>query len=278
MNQTIQDLLEELDKKITFGNTYSFDEKMIDDIKLKNFERFFIARLLSNSFEGVKRELVAQLNSFIKTKVEYFSKNDREKAYIKLSKLIKNGISNKNYFAEFFIVQIVKPYWERLEALFEEGMQIIEKEKYESIMEKYQEILLRTLRIGLGLITNEREEWLLNFKAAIEIHEIYNYTNINLYHKMRQSIINEYTGNINNQIKLRSLFKEWYNSKNHTFLTDLNKRTDIINYLHNLNEYEYLFDEINKKEIQKNLFTLSLGDIDDEKSLNWIKDQIKKYL
>jgi hypothetical protein len=239
--------------------------------------------MISLSFYGERQIVYSELNSFIEDYTEYFSKSDHEKLYEILKKKIEQHILDKEIYKEFLDSRKSRPYWERLEGLFDEkNLAIIEKEDYEKIAYKYKEIILRTIRNGLGLEDNEEDAWIENFKNAIEIHEISDGTWIDLKRKLRESEVSKYGNSLSAKMKLYQLYVNWYQKNNHTFLTDRKKyATSINDYLYDLKEYHYLMDENNKKIIREELLKskLDFDDREDESEIwVWVKEQIKRYL
>jgi hypothetical protein len=272
-------LFKEINEKINVNSKYVLHEQIIEKVYNINLP-LFIQRVFNDCLCGKRRKVYSRINGFLGVYVEYFSKEERGKLYEIFEEKLNNHILDRELFKEFFDTYYTKPYWERLEGLFQnKKTTIIEKKDYEFIMNKFNEILKRTLRIGLGLEKNEEDAWIENFKNGIEIHEVCEETYVDLLRELRESNIKQYTESLISREKLQMLFINWYQSNGHTFIVENKRGYNIYDYLYQLDDYHYLIDEKNKKIVQKELLKLNLNDFenDDIERWQWVKEQVERY-
>jgi hypothetical protein len=274
MNDNIKKILNDIESKRKDKNV-KLNLNTIYEIKSIEY-KVFISKMFSMSFRGESESISLMLCTFSKTDLEVLEKGERKKVYLEFSNLIRENIHKRDVFEQLFYTPAATPYWNRLDNLFEnKKKELIGEEKYKLIIEKFQDLILRTIRIALNLEEKEEDAWIENFKTAIKIHEISPSTRIFLEVKMEENKLKGYRGDLETQIKIQELYKNWYQRNNHTFLAENREQYGIKSYLNNLLPYRYLLDENNKKVIESELLKFKIEE-ENEENLRWIIKQIKK--
>jgi hypothetical protein len=284
----IQKLFESIDEKIVYskktnkGEQYVLTEEIERKIQGMNDKEFIFdlikwEKILSTN----KEEVLKKIKSKVKAEYECFTYEERLKVYQLFSKKLKLNPEDRELFLLLFNKKKIQPYWNRLESLFE-NTPAIDKENYDMIVEIFNKMIDRMLKIGFSLVENEENEWLENFKMIIEMHELCEHTKYNLKEMMREYRVFSHNEKLNQRIK--DLYANWYKNTAQTFGVYAEKGQEYNDYHNGLDNYWYLFDEEKKQIARETLLHKALEFIneknDEDRPEYWIylKERLEKYL
>lgn len=263
---------------------YVLSQETVDKINLMDSHKW-TRLLLWESFRYDDESVSKLFRETFDTLFDSLSYSEKQKAYVLLSNKLKWDVYDKEIFKIFFYEDDVLPFWDRVKSIFQKENEVnyIEKNVYLDILNKFENILKRTIRIGLSLEKNNHEAWIENVKISTEIHELCSYTVVDIPSRIKMN--DRFVYNHELHQKIREFYKNWYQKTNQTFAAKRQFGHSIYGYFDTLNEYEYLFDDKNKKIVHETLLSMAMDDFMDcdydENCLEdwiWIKENLRKYL